>query len=606
MYDYSTIVSGQQIDATVLYNNFAHLNPNGTESSLSVGGDVTIEGDGSTARLNFVDTDSYIDFDGTALVPSVNITSAQNITALNLVANTDLFINHDSAIGDATIYANNGTEYWKFSDGLSAWIASQPIETRGRQMFIGSRSQAYGSGQSNILFTANANVGSGYPGLRYNYETNKMEVSHGSSWNEIGTTTALAGLEDTLAVSNTAFNSEAYVGTFYAQQSNGDNYILLDPKTSSSSPEIEFSVSGYVSGSFSFDGTSGDLGLFILNAPLLLKSGSEDPALQAGDILVGYQQDDCKIYFGAQSEPAYINVNAPTSYATFMFDTTRIVGDLRTDADVFMFNNYFQLGYAYSSGDQDCTIFLNHTNESWKFDYGEDATMLSPSELWIGDGHNEDIWCRFYNNATISGQTVPYGIKFDTSDNLFYATDASGTYLLSANTSGYLGAVGTLDMVTDNGATTTNTIEAAGLRSDGNIWMNYDGPDGDCYLYAYDASSESDEWLKFANTADRWELSNDLYVTGYVYATGTNIRINYGGPNSDSYLYFYHNGTAGAYLKWDEAVDGFETSHSLNVVGILQCDTLRIDQNPTVGSITPNQYITMLSNGIPCKIAVEV
>lgn len=64
-------------------------------------------------------------------------------------------------------------------------------------------------------------------------------------------------------------------------------------------------------------------------------------------------------------------------------------------------------------------------------------------------------------------------------------------------------------------------------------------------------------------------------VTGQITA-GTNVRcnsnayINYGGPDGDAYLYFYDNtSSTGEYLMWDESPGTFTLSHALYLNGTL-------------------------------------
>jgi len=46
------------------------------------------------------------------------------------------------------------------------------------------------------------------------------------------------------------------------------------------------------------------------------------------------------------------------------------------------------------------------------------------------------------------------------------------------------------------------------------LYLNYDGPDGDSYIYFYDAGSVEGEFLFWNATDERFEFSNDLYVAG--------------------------------------------------------------------------------------------
>lgn len=99
------------------------------------------------------------------------------------------------------------------------------------------------------------------------------------------------------------------------------------------------------------------------------------------------------------------------------------------------------------------------------------------------------------------------------------------------------------------------------LRTGSHLSINYDGPDGDSFIYFYDGGSETGEYLKWDESDHSFEFSDDLFVVNlfareYVY-------INHDGGEGDSFLYFYEGGSAqGAYLEWDDS-HGFRFSHDL-------------------------------------------
>lgn len=603
-YSYATIASGQQIDADILHDNFEYLDPTGTASDLNVGGDITISGNGSDAQLNFLDSSTNIDVRNNAELGENAFNFSHAIYSDNdimsnsdFISNGELYLKNNDTTGDTYIYTNDSTQSFSFRNTRSAWVASESLEIRGRSLRIGTVTGSYASGQSSILFTPNANSGTGDPGVRINYSTNKLEGSHtGGSWLPIllqGDSFGTTPYADALQIDPYAYDYISYTGEVHAIKSAGGNYVTIDPGESPSSPSIDFSVSGYESASIVYDGTVGSDGVFIMNAPLTLKRGGSDPDLYTGDIQVGYQQSTIKMYFGPQApEPAYFEVDATNSYGRFYVDTIRAVGDFITDGGNYFMNNAIAIGYAYGGGDQDCTIWHNQTAEYWRMDYGRDASIFSNPELWIGDGTNEDIWLRFYNNATISGLAVPYGIKFDTSDSLFYATDASGTYLLSANVSGYLGSVGTFDQVTDNGATTTNDVTAASFRSNGPMYINFDGPDGDSYLFFYENSAPNAEYLAWIDADDNFLLSDSLEIDGRLKVDSTQLYMGYGlGGDASQTIYFFDGGSqTGEYIRWADANNWFYFSNDIYINGELQCKSLRINVSPTAG--TPSQTHT--------------
>ncbi len=140
----------------------------------------------------------------------------------------------------------------------------------------------------------------------------------------------------------------------------------------------------------------------------------------------------------------------------------------------------------------------------------------------------------------------------------------------------------TLQSVTDNGNTTTNEIIAATLSSNGNIFINKDGGEGDSYLYFYDGILPTGRHLKWNESGGRFETNATLYVTGDIFASSNivsygNIYVNYNGGEGDSYLYFYENGSpTGAHIQWDDSADSFAFSDGIDINGtvkVLSTDT---------------------------------
>ena len=82
----------------------------------------------------------------------------------------------------------------------------------------------------------------------------------------------------------------------------------------------------------------------------------------------------------------------------------------------------------------------------------------------------------------------------------------------------YLYNSGSIDLqtVTNVGATTTHSIDIGGnIRVGQNVYVNYDGGDGDSYLYFYDNSSETGVYLKWDDTDSNFKFNN--LVIKYLY-----------------------------------------------------------------------------------------
>ena len=199
-----------------------------------------------------------------------------------------------------------------------------------------------------------------------------------------------------------------------------------------------------------------------------------------------------------------------------------------------------------------------------------------------GTGDNAKLYYKTYNNT----------IRFQ----LYMADSAENLLRLAASTNG---SVWDYDLtVWDNvnsrvgigTATPAATLDVNGtarantLISDGNIYLNYGGPDGDSFVYFYADSSATGKHLKWDEAFDRFEFDDTISVSGDVKATGdvradgsvlsdVNLYINYDGPNGDSYIYFYAATSAqGAYIYWDDSDDRFVASHDVRVSGNVYAD----------------------------------
>lgn len=136
--------------------------------------------------------------------------------------------------------------------------------------------------------------------------------------------------------------------------------------------------------------------------------------------------------------------------------------------------------------------------------------------------------------------------------------------------------------------------------------------DEDSYIYFYEGGSATGAYLKWEDDFSRHEFSHglhvglDLTVSGDI--KGNNLYLNYDGPDGNATIYFYDGAspTAG-FLRWDEFGAKFLFSTDLDVVGLLRCDSFRIDQTPTttISAMTAfDQYITISCNGTTYRVPV--
>jgi len=149
------------------------------------------------------------------------------------------------------------------------------------------------------------------------------------------------------------------------------------------------------------------------------------------------------------------------------------------------------------------------------------------------------------------------------------------------------------------------------VASFSDLYANFNGPDGDAYLYFHKISPVG-RYLKWANTTEKFVFNDDLTVSGSIQATGNllsdgNIYINYGGPETHAYLYFYSYGSStGQYLKWTHGLpDYFELSNELRVNGEMCCNGLRIEQEPKEGVLEPQEYFVIYLQGTKYRIPIQ-
>lgn len=102
------------------------------------------------------------------------------------------------------------------------------------------------------------------------------------------------------------------------------------------------------------------------------------------------------------------------------------------------------------------------------------------------------------------------------------------------------------------------------VQSDEDIYINYDGPDGDSNLYYYDGSSSTGQYLRWDDDPGRFVLSEETQVEGDVRSEG-DIYVNCA-TEQDSHIYFYEGGSAeGASLTFNDTSSIFVLSHSLTM-----------------------------------------
>jgi len=180
--------------------------------------------------------------------------------------------------------------------------------------------------------------------------------------------------------------------------------------------------------------------------------------------------------------------------------------------------------------------------------------------------------------------------------------------------SGISGSTPTLQQVTDNGNTTDQDIKCS------NLYINQDGPNADSYIYFF-SGSQTGQHIKWDNTNSEFLLSADTKVNGNLEINGDlDVKSNYIYLNKDgeteSFIDFYNGqaqikfSRAGNVLYFYATAFAFDNkvyigAQGLDVLGLCQVNSFRIDQTPTGGVPTPDSYIIISCNGTDYKIGVE-
>lgn len=117
---------------------------------------------------------------------------------------------------------------------------------------------------------------------------------------------------------------------------------------------------------------------------------------------------------------------------------------------------------------------------------------------------------------SVSGQGGDY-LVVNSSGNVGIGTTDPQTYKLYVNGDTYI----------NGGLTSSGNLTSSELRSNGNIYVNYDGPDGDSYLYFYDGTSTTGQYLMWNDAPGYFVLSGALKINGdQIYNSGGTSKLN--------------------------------------------------------------------------------
>lgn len=220
-------------------------------------------------------------------------------------------------------------------------------------------------------------------------------------------------------------------------------------------------------------------------------------------------------------------------------------------------------------------LFRRRSADNTQFEVWNEVSNTGTKHLVMSDAGMVDM-----RDAQVSGSLSVKGnvrlnsnslyLNFDGADgdSAIYAYEGSsptGAYLYWNNTSN------TWD--TSHGVNVAGTLTATtDLKTGHNLYMNYDGPNADTFIYFYGAGgTPTDYSLKYNAGLLRFEFNRPLVVSGQfnavdIQAAG-NLFANVNGPDANSFVYFYEGSAIGAYFCWDHGNTEFVPSHRIAMRG---------------------------------------
>lgn len=192
------------------------------------------------------------------------------------------------------------------------------------------------------------------------------------------------------------------------------------------------------------------------------------------------------------------------------------------DSNLYFYNNSLDTGAFLKFKDSENQFQLSHGL----------VTIFSPirsgAELYVNAGGLDSSILYFYD-STETGQQLNYSSsKFNLSDKLQIST--SGSIFDSLLVTDGLTAAGTVviqdDLLNFGGdpdaywqftigvmKTGKGILTEGNVLCEGDVYHNYGGPDGDSFAYFYDGSSPTGASLKFDNAATGFKFSNKLNMS---------------------------------------------------------------------------------------------
>ena len=342
---------------------------------------------------------------------------------------------------------------------------------------------------------------------------------------------------------------------------------------------------------------------FELNDTLVLQDGGGLYAsfvASYGNVYLNHvgPDGDSYLYFYDGGSATGQNIRWSDAAARFyVSDQLQVEGLLRVEGQTLCYDNVY---VNYNGPEGDSYIFF-YDNSSYAGAYlqWDDST----ERFTFNKALQTNSFLRVDNYADIAGQLygrgnvhVNYGGPDGDSYIYFYEGGSStGSYIRwddSENEFYFNKNVRILGLLEcDSNITGANIVSDDEVRAGGDFHVNNDGPEGDGFIYFYDGGSRFGEYLQWDDSADYFQFSNDLRISGNLYAD-SNIYINYNGPDGDNGIYFYDGSSAvGQSFYWDDSADEFVLTSDLQVDGAVRSD----NTNGTITSITSTSDVDVLS-----------